>query len=252
MSKSAILFLAGTLALAGSARAGADVDLRITRYSKVVTAEGVTREARYEETMLRRAGHVWTARVLPGTGHGHGHGHEDEHGHGHGNDTAHGQGKAAVAHKVAARKSVGHKHFNPVTLPRHVAMDGGRLQLTYVDAHAKEVIAIPPGEFDNVGFDGSWDHAYHLLDTGGLRAMAASKRPSPVPGARWRERERDGLYERVLWDEKKQLPLVIESGDRAGTFYNRTELKVAAGLTQDLPWRNLKGYAQREYADFLD
>lgn len=235
------------LALAGSAHAGADLDLRITRYSKVVTAEGVTREARYEETMLRRAGHVWTARVLPGSAHGHGHGHEGE------QEPAHGGGREeAAAHRVAARKSVGHKHFNPVTLPRHVAMEGGRLRLAYVDAHAKEVIAIPPGEFDNVGFDGSWDHAYHLLDTKGLQAMAVSKRPSPVPGARWRERERDGLYERVLWDDRQQIPLVIESGDRAGTFYNRTELKVVAGVTRDLPWLKLKGYAQREYADYLD
>jgi len=247
----AAVFVAGVLALtlaAGGAHAGADLDLHITRYSKVVTAEGVTREARYEETMLRRAGHVWTARVLPGTGHGHGHGHEDEHGDRHG----HGDGKSAGPHKVAARKSIGHKHFNPVTLPRHVAMEGGRLRLAYVDAQSKEVIAIPPGEFDNVGFDGSWDHAYHLLDTRGLQSMAVSTRRSPVPGARWRERERDGLYERVLWDEKKQVPLVIESGDKAGTFYNRTELKVAAGVTRDLPWRKLNGYAQREYADFLD
>ena len=103
---------------------------------------------------------------------------------------------------------MGHKHFNPVTLPRHVALEDGKLRLRYVDAQAKEVITIPPGEFDNVGFDGSWDHAYYLLDSKGLRAMAVSRRASPVPGARWRERERDGLYERVLWDDKRALPLV--------------------------------------------
>jgi hypothetical protein len=56
----------------------------------------------------------------------------------------------------------------------------------------------------------------------------------------------------VLWDDAKRLPLVIESGDRAGTFYHRTELKVAGGLSRDLPWMKLKGYAQREYADYLD
>ncbi|WBS01083.1 hypothetical protein OU994_22630 [Pseudoduganella sp. SL102] len=247
-----ILLLAGALAMAGGAHAGADLDLHITRYSKVVTAEGVTREARYEETMLRRAGHVWTARVLPGTSHGHGHGHEQEHAHEGSHPPGQGKAQKAAASKVAARQSVGHKHFNPVTLPRHLAMEDGKLRLAYVDAYAKEVIAIPPGEFDNVGFDGSWDHAYHLLDTQGLRAMAPSQRPSPVPGARWRERERGGLYERVLWDDRRQVPLVIESGDKAGTFYTRTELKVAAGVTRELPWQKLKGYAQREYADYLD
>jgi hypothetical protein len=244
----ATLAASATLASPGTARADADLDLHITRYSKVVTAEGVTREARYEETMLRRAGHVWTARVLPGGAQAHGHGHDDDDGHEAGNA---GEQKAG-AYKVAARKSVGHKHFNPVVLPRHVALEGGKPRLTYIDAQSKEVIAIPPGEYDNVGFDGSWDHAWYLLDTKGLDAMPVSKRPSAVPGARWRERERNGLYERVLWDDTRRIPLVIESGDKAGSFYNRTELKVASAATRDLPWQKLKGYAQREYADFLD
>ncbi|WP_338764244.1 hypothetical protein [Massilia sp. METH4] len=228
------IFLGLGVLAAGAAHAGTDVDLRVTRYSKVVTAEGVTREARYEETVLRRAGNVWTARVLPASVAPHGHDHD------------------AGPHKAAARQSVGHKHFNPVTLPRHVALQDGKLKLRYVDPHAREVIAIPPGEYDNVGFDGSWDHAYYLLDTKGLRAMRVTQRPSTVAGARWRERERDGLFERVLWDDANGIPLVIESGDKAGTVYYRTELKVAGNLTRDLPWQKLKGYAQREYADYLD
>lgn len=238
--------LAVALALPGAAHAQADLDLQISRYSKVVTAEGVTREARYEERMLRRANHVWTERVLPGGAVAHGHGHEHEH------EGEHEGKQQPGPHKVAARKSVGHKHFNPVVLPRHVALEGGRLRLAYVDAQTKEVIAIPPGEFDNVGFDGSWEHAYYLLDTRGLASMPVTQRPSAAPGARWRERERNGLYERVLWDDAKRIPLVIESGDKAGTFYHRTELKVASATTRELPWQKLKGYAQREYADFLD
>lgn len=54
-----------------------DLDLRITYYSRVLTPEGVTRESRYDEKMLRRPGHVWVERVLaPATdahaGHDHG------------------------------------------------------------------------------------------------------------------------------------------------------------------------------------
>ncbi|GGZ02016.1 hypothetical protein ACFFTM_08540 [Pseudoduganella plicata] len=142
------------------------------------------------------------------------------------------------------------KHFNPVVLPRHLAQEGKQLRLEYVGPHAREVIAVPPGEFDNVSFDGSWDRAYYLLDPKRLHAMPVSARKSTVAGARWRER--DGVFERVLWDERREIPLVIESGDRAGTFFNRLELTVQPHLAGDLPWQKLKGYARREYADFLD
>ena len=223
------------LGLAGSA-AAADLDARIAYYSKVVTAEGVTRESRFEETLVRRANHVWTARVLAAGVPVHDHDGHD---------------KPRISRAVVRETAV-HKHFNPVVLPRHLALDGKQLRLEYVDAQAREVIAVPPGEFDNVSFDGSWEHAYYLLDPKRLRAMPLAARQSAVAGARWRERERDGMFERVLWDERREIPLVIESGDKAGTTFNRLALTVQPGLRRDLPWQKLTGYARREYADFLD
>ena len=76
----AVLLAAGFAASAQAAPpppAPADLDLGITYYSRVLTPEGVTRESRYEEKMLRRPGHVWVERVLaPSTdahaGHNHG------------------------------------------------------------------------------------------------------------------------------------------------------------------------------------
>lgn len=216
------LFLfAATLSVAVCA-AATDLDLKIAYYSKVVTPEGVTREARYEEKMLRRVGHVWTTRVLPSHA-----AHED--------------------HKAGA-----HKHFNHVVMARHVVQQGSQTRIEFVDAHDKDVVSIPPAEYGNVSFDGSWDHAYYLLDSKRLKTMPISSRASAAPGARWREREDKGLFERVLWDEQRQIPLVIESGDKAGTFVNRMEITVQPGLTRDLPWQKLKGYAQKEFADFLD
>ncbi|MHA4871460.1 hypothetical protein ACXZ1M_27610 [Duganella sp. PWIR1] len=216
-----LFLLTAALCAAGSAAsADADLDVKIAYYSKVVTAEGVTREARYEETMLRRAGHVWSARLLPA--------HAEEHTPG------------------------AHKHFNHVVLPRHVVLDNNQPRVEFVDGHAREVVAVPRSEYDNIGFDGSWDHAYYLLDSKRLKAMPLSSRASTVPGARWREREDKGVFERVLWDDRKQIPLVVESGDKAATFFNRMELTVQPTLTRELPWQKLKGYAQKEYSDFLD
>lgn len=219
MKKTLLLTAALSAAFSVSAT---DLDLKIAYYNKVVTPEGVTREARYEEKMVRRAGHVWTARVLP------------EH---------------VEDHKPDGHN---HKHFNHVVLARHVVLENARPRVEFVDAHAKEIVSVPPSEYANVSFDGSWDHAYYLLDSKRLKAMPVSARASSVAGARWREREDKGMFERVLWDDQRQIPLVIESGDKAATFFSRMEITPQAGATRELPWQQLKGYARREYSDFLD
>jgi hypothetical protein len=203
------------------------LDLRIQYYSKAITPEGVTREVRYEESMLRRPGHVWVTRVLP--------------------PQAQAAGQAGADHEHSV-----HKHFNPVLLPRHVQLAGDKTQLEYVDAHNKEVIAVPPGEYGNVDFDGSWANAYYLFDPKLVQSMPLAQRPSTTPGARWREQVRNGSFRRVLWDEQRQIPLVIESGDQAATVFHRVEVQAQAGLASTLPWQQTKGYAQREYGDFLD
>ena len=215
--------------------AAPDLDLKIQNYSRVLTPEGVTREARYEETLLRRAKHVWIARVLPAGMHDHADGdHADE------------------KSNNKKMKEAKHKHFNHVVLPRHVFQENNKTQIEFVNTKDKEIIAIPVSEYDNVNFDGSWENAFYLLDPKLVKAMPLSKKASTVSGAQWREREMNGNFQRVLWDEQKQIPLIIESGDKAGTFFRRVEVKLQSPLSTKLPWQNLKGYAQKEYADFLD
>jgi hypothetical protein len=202
--------------------AAPDLDLMIRYYSKVLTPEGVTREARFEEAMLRRPGHVWTARKLPAS--------------------------ATAAHAPEPQ----HAHFNHVVVPRHVLMDSNALRLEYVDAHDRQVVAIPAAEYENVSFDGSWAKAFYLVDPALLKTMPLSGQASPVAGARWHERRQQGSFQRVLWDDARQIALIIESGDQAATFYNRVEVQPQATLSKNLPWQHLKGYAQKEYSDFLD
>jgi len=206
--------------LAAQAGAAPSLDLAIAYYSRVVTPEGVTREARYEERMLRRPAHVWVMRSLP-----------------------------ALA--ALAAPGMGHAEFNPVMLARHVVNDG-KLRLEYVDRKARQLIAVPPSEYGNVSFDGSWDNAWFLLDPKRVLALPVSTRQSALAGAVWRERAQGGNFERVLWDGQRQVPLVIESGDQAGTVFHRIAVTVLPGLTERLPWLALQGFAQKEYADFLD
>lgn len=207
------------------------LDLEIQYTSKILTPEGVTRESRYQETMLRRPGHVWSARVLPPTGETH---------------NAH-----ASSQKVTL-KSEKHAEFNHVVLPRHVALENGKLQLSYIDTKARQVVSIPAPEYDNVNFDGSWDNAYYLLDPKWLQTLPVTQRPSPVAGAVWHEREKNGVFERVLWDRQKQIPLMVETGNLGATFYHRMEVKVQSSLKSSLPWMGLQKYGQKEYSDYLD
>lgn len=237
MSLFASLFIASALlqpaAHAAVSAPAPDLDLTVQYYSMVLTTEGVTREARYEEKMLRRPGHVWVTRVLPKNVVDL---HDDE----------------AKSKPVAKTKDADHTPFNHVLIPRHVVLENNKLRVEYVDAHDKNIVAIPASEYDNVNFDGSWENSYYLLDPQLIKAMPLSKQVSSTPGAVWREREKNGVFQRVLWDEQKQIPLVIESGDKAATFYRRVDVKPVATLSRELPWKNLKGYAQKEYADFLD
>ena len=236
----AILLAAGFAATAQAAPAApADLDLGITYYSRVLTPEGVTRESRYEEKMLRRPGHVWVERVLaPAT---------DAHaGHSHGENR-----KVALKTSTAPTQHE-HKHFNPVLIPRHVMLEKNTVRVEYIDAHDKIVVAIPKAEYENVNFDGSWENSFYLLDPKLVAAMPLAKQASTVPGARWREVEKNGVFQRILWDEQKQIPLIIESGDRANTFYRRVDVKLQPTVSKAQPWANLQHYAQREYSDYLD
>ncbi|MEC5163870.1 hypothetical protein ACFDR9_004330 [Janthinobacterium sp. CG_23.3] len=229
--KSPTLLLAGALlsALAQAAAPAPDLDLTIQYYSRAQTAEGVTRESRYEEVMLRRPGHVWIERVLP-------------------------KAAAAPLGKKVGFKPAQHEHkeFNHVLTPRHVMLEKNQVRLEFIDAPKRELIAVPASDYDNVDFDGSWDNSFYLANPTLVAAMPLSKQASSVAGARWHEVEKNGVYQRVLWDEQRQIALTIESGDKANTFYRRVDAKPLASLSRALPWSRVAGYAQKEYSDFLD
>lgn len=224
-------------AAAGQQAKGPDLDLSLHHYTRILTAEGVLRESRYEEKMMRRDGHVWVQRVLPVNPPGH----EGSHQH-----------KSPTAGKMPQKDEHGHRHFNHVLLPRHVFHTGSELRLEFVNLREREVISITPSEYENVNFDGSWTNAFFLADPKIVFAMPMVHRASPAAGAQWRELVKGGVTQRVLWDEKRQIPLLIERVESSGRSLDRVEIKVQPALAKSLPWEGLKGYAQKEYADFLD
>jgi hypothetical protein len=180
--------------------------------------------------MLRRPGHVWVARVLPKWSE-----------------------KALLAHE---HKEQGdeheHKHFNPIALPRHVTAEANQVIVEYVDHPNKQVINIVATEFENVNFDGSWVNAYFLVDPLVVLGMPLSKNKVSVGQFSWHEVDRNGIFQRVLWDGKNLIPREIETGKNDGSIFRKVSIKVKPSVTAHLPWQNVKGYVQKEYSDFLD
>lgn len=233
-----LLFLLGSTSLV-NAEAGANklpdapaLDLTIQYYDRALTSDGVQRETRYEETMLRRPGHVWVVRVLPKW-----------------------TEKALLAHEHKAHGDEHeheHKHFNPVALPRHVTQEGQLVKVEYVDHPNKQVINIVATEFENVNFDGSWVNAYFLVDPLVVLGMPLSKNKVSEGQLSWHELNRNGIFQRVLWDGKNLIPREIETGKDDGSIFRKVSIKVNPVASAKLPWLDTKGYVQKEYSDFLD
>lgn len=203
-----------------------DQDLTIKYYNRELTPEGVLRESNYEEKMLRRSGHVWTYRVLaPAT---------------------------SASHNALAKHKHKHKGFNYIVLPRHVSFDGEKTTVAFVNSQDKQVIRIEPVEYENINFDGSWINTYYLVDPQAIAALPVSTRTSAIAHAHWHEQQKNGRFQRVLWDNKKAIPLIIESGNQNGSYFQRISITPNAILASDLPWLYQQGYVQKEYADFLD
>ncbi len=203
------------------------LDLSIKYYDRAMTAEGVLRESSFEENMLRRPNHVWVSRKLPN------------------------QTNSELAHE-GHKESHEHKHFNPALLPRHIELNSNGVRLEYIDRKNKEVINIVSTEFENVGFDGSWHNSFYLVSPKVVESIPQSNKASEVKGAHWHEQVKDGVFRRILWDERNQIPLEIETGKQDGSIFRRVSVKISPTLLQESPWERISGFTRKEYSDFLD
>lgn len=205
-----------------------DLAAILTHESHVVTAEGVSKDLRYQERFIRNNGHVWAERIVP---------------------------KIVLADAEKHGAKGGHKHdFNFNLAAKHIVKDANGIPaISFVNQHDKLIVAVGKEEYQAIGFDGSWESAYYLVSPALVRKLALSKTPSPVANARWYEKNDKDDFFRVLWAEDLELPLVIESGTRNGVRHSKISAKIVP-LPQDavLPWVNLQNFDHKDYNDLLD
>lgn len=212
--------LACVAMLAAQQTLAQDVELLIKHKSVTKGADGITRTNVFAERMSRTRDNLWVSRVLPADSHSAG-----EHAKG---------GKA-------------HKHLDVATASRWIARDAtGKAQLKLVPAHGKVVVTVGKGDYDSVGFDGSWEAAWGLIDGGTLKRMKPGPASDDLTTYTLAEK---GRTLKVVWNSRLKLPAVVESTDRTSQRY--TVIQVLA-IPPSRPWDGLQGFSQKEYSDYLD
>ena len=216
--------LATLLGASAAATAADDLALRIEHDSTVIGADGVTRNVRFAERLIRRDAQSWLARVLPPGAH------------------------EETEHTTGAK---GHKHMDTAAATRWVTRaPDGKLRVRLVNDHDRMIVDIAPVDYANIGFDGRWSTAAQLIDPDQVARMKASGRSAPA-GTRWYESGTPDARVQVLWDEKDKYPRRIESANAAGTRRS-TLTATRESLPATMPWTRLDGYVQKEYSDLLD
>ena len=216
------LLAAGTCLAAEAA--DLDLDLLVEHHLTELGADGITRTIQFQERVHRRQNLVWVERVIP-----------------------------EGAHDAAAHAEGGHdhKHLDLAAAARWITLEGGKVvKVRLVNAHDRVVIDVPPAEFGDVGFDGSWENAFHLLDPRQLQAMKPAAGEAP-PGTRWYQVVNGGRTVRVLWDDRAGIPRRVQSSDATGTSRKSMSARDVAA-PRAAPWNGLAGFQQKVYSDFLD
>ncbi|QFZ81912.1 hypothetical protein GFK26_03580 [Variovorax paradoxus] len=212
---------------AGDDAAAPDQTLRITHHVMSIGKDGVQRESRYADRMVRRAGTVWIERELPPAL------------------------RADHDHEASEGKvHIGHSHADNTAAPLWLRHDAaGTVQVNMVLRQQRKVIEVDAANYGNVGYSGSWANAYWLIDPASLPRMKALG--TARGGVQRYELPQGERTLRVDWDVAGRYARKIEQRDAHGTSLNvMTASAIAAPKV--LPWQQVESYARSDYSDLLD
>lgn len=200
----------------------------MTFESMTITAEGVKKQTQFQERFIRDNNTVWSERIIP---------------------KSVALNDAESTHHTDEQE---HEHnLNFATAGKWLVRNVDKqIKFSFVREHDKKIIEPRASEYGTLGFDGEWETAYYLVNRAALKKMATLKRTAP-DGAQWYQKQDTHQFTRILWDEKKEIPLTIESGKFDGTTSNKITLTITPTPTK-MPWTTLAGYQTIDYEDLLD
>lgn len=214
-----------------------DLGAVISYETQAVSSEGVHKTLRYRDRFYRTTDHVWLERILPAAHDEHEH--ENHAGHAHG-DGHHRLDLHDINFETAAKF---------VSRPKQA---DSQASIRYISREKELDIEVEAENYRTVGFNGSWDAAYYLIDPASLDRLKPSRRPAPAQ-ARWYEGGDKESYLRVLWQERKGFPLRIESGRKDGSLRRVVDITLRELPARGkLPWQNITGFTRKDYNDLMD
>ncbi|MET0356368.1 MAG: hypothetical protein ABW044_06290, partial [Cellvibrio sp.] len=158
----------------------------------------------------------------------------------------------AVAHHEHHKDDSSHKHnLNFSTAGKWLVRDSSnRVQFRLVQKNEKKIIAPRVTEYGTLGFDGEWETAYYLVNRTRLKQMKLLNKDA-AEGTQWYEKTDGNIFTRILWNEKREIPLSIETGSLDGTTNSKIIISISSAPAK-LPWNNLGNYQAIAYEDLLD
>lgn len=215
--------IAAALAACGAAALPAlaqDADLLVRHTIVSAGADGIKRTVEFSERVVRRQDQVWIERIVPAGWHS--------------------------AHEHAAGDK-GHRHLDVSAAARWVQRgQDGRPSLQLASAEDKVLVDVAPTDYGNVGFDGSWTAAYHLIDPASLKALKPTGRNGDLTTYTSQE---PGRTLKVVWNQRLQYPVLVESTQGASSRKTAVQAQPPAATP---PWNATRSYQKKDYSDYLD
>lgn len=195
----------------------------VTFESTAITPAGVTKQTRFQERLLRDNNIVWSERIVPQVTRQQEHLHQQE------------------------------PHHHDLDFSRAgkwMELQNNQVSFRLVLREDKRIIEPRINEYGTLGFDGVWETAYYQINRAVLQTMQVINKPA-AKDAVWYERKSEKEFTRILWDQKNEIPLTIESDSSDGNSNTKITFVLVAAPAE-MPWQKLLDYETIAYEDLLD
>lgn len=214
----ALTFSLIALALPVAANAADVLSALVSHESHSVGNDGVTRDSRYQEHLVRDSGNVWIERILPAQHH-----HDTE--------------------------ESGHKHLDTSEAAQHYRKDAtGKASLVLVLKEEKVAVHMQEADVEMTGFSKCWPCVYSMTLPEALKTMKVLRQEN---GNTWYELKSPRNTVRIEWDAKNEIARSLETRANDGSGWSRTRVELRKSPAV-LPWTQYGKYTQKDYSDFGD